>query len=593
MFQKLQKRLSTIPYRRRLLLSYMGLTCLTLALAFGTLTALLSNILTQSESRHLNQLVAVVNADLSSRITDINSRGFDIVIDTSIRESLNQTDDIDVARARTKVESILKLKLISSNYLRNITIIDTSLHQYSTSVALILPQGFHLQDSQVYRDAAEKKGSLVWLSENDLYDLYTVDNMYKPDTNIHAAAVIMDYSHRTQMGLVILSLNQDYFQDISYPAELLSDSSLYLVSPNKKSIYSVAGSEASLTADDLAHLDFSGGGSQWVSHNRLLVCSYNSAMRWYLVSATQLTVLGQGMADIALALLLVFAVFMAIGIVFSQRLAVQGSRGIAELITAMEKVEREDFDVHVPVIRQDELGRITDAFNHMVRRIHDLILTEYQEKLLMQEAQFRTLQSQIRPHFLMNTFDMLHWRLMERGQDELAETVVSLSHLMQYSMASGDWQVTLAQELQNVREYLMVHTHIRGGDIRFQADVEDEQTVYLPRQTLQPLVENAVLHGFMGREHGNVLQITGKPTPEGYELRVEDNGAGIPAEELDALHTQLQNPDQIQDRHIGLLNVTSRLAYMHAGARVQVESEYGRYTAITLYIPGIRKAESI
>lgn len=593
MFQKLRLRLSAIPYRRRLLLSYIGLTCLTLALAFGTLTALLSNILMQSESRHLSQLVAVVNADLTSRITDINSRGFDIVIDTSIRESLNQVDDIDVARARTKVESILKLKLISSNYLRSIMILDTSLHQFSTSASLLLPRDFNLQSSQVYRDAVQKNGSLVWLSGNDLYDLYTMDNMYKPDTNIHAAAVIMDYSHRTQMGLMILSLNRNYFLDISYPAELLSGSSLSLVSPDKKAVYGIAGNTGGVTADDLAKLDFSGGNGQWIKSNRLLVCQYNDAMGWYLVSTTRSTVLNQGMADIAVALFLVFAAFMALAVVFSQRLAKQGSRGIVELIAAMEKVDRDDLDVNVPVIRRDELGRITDAFNRMVRRLRDLIHREYQEKLLMQEARFRTLQSQIRPHFLMNTFDMLHWKLLERGQEELAETVVSLSHLMQYSMASGEWVVTLEQELQNVREYLMVHNNIRGGDIRLEIGAACPVEVTLPRQTLQPLVENAVLHGFAGRDHGNVLIIRGAKTQDGYEITVCDNGAGIPAEELRRLNILLQNTDQTADRHIGLFNVASRLIYMYKGAAVTLESEYGYDTVVKLRIPQLRKTEGL
>ena len=590
MFQKLRLWLSAVPYRRRLLFSYIGLTCLTLALAFGTLTALLSNILMQSESRHLRQLVAVVNADLTSRVTDINSRGFDIVIDTSIRDSLNQTDDIDVARARTKVESILKLKLISSNYLRNIMIVDTSLHQFSTNVALILPPDFKLQNSQVYRDAAQKNGSLVWLSENDLYDLYTLDNMYKPDTDIHAAAVIMDYSHGTQLGLMILSLNRNYFMDITYPAELLSDSSLSLVSPDKNAVYGIAGNAGGMTAEDLERLDFNGG-EQWISSNRLLVCQYNDAMGWYLVSTTRTTVLGQGMADIAVALLLVFAAFMLLAAVFSQRLAKQGSRGIVELIAAMEKVERDDFDVNLPVIRRDELGRITDAFNRMVRRLRDLIHREYREKLLMQEARFKNLQSQIRPHFLMNTFDMLHWKLLERGQDELAETVVSLSHLMQYSTASGEWVVTLNQELQNVQEYLMVHNNIRGGDIRLETDAASPGEISLPRQTLQPLVENAVLHGFAGRDHGNVLTIRGVETQDGYEICVEDNGLGIPTEELERLNALLQNPEQTADRHIGLLNVTSRLTYMHMGAEVLLESEYGRYTIVKLRIPNVRKVE--
>ncbi len=593
MFGRLRMRLNTIPYKRRLLLSYIGLTCL-LTLTFSILTVLLTNIIAQSESRHLRQLVTVVNADLESRLADINSTGFDIVIDTAIRESLNKTEDIDVARARTKVESILKIKLISSNYLRSIMIMDTSLHMFSPNVTLLLPDDYNLTDTQAYRDAEKEHGSLVWLSENDIYDRYAAGGMYRPDTNIHAAAVIMDYSHQKFLGLMILSLNQTYFNSITYPSELLSGSRLFLVSPDKKRVYGVAGNDSGLSGEDLSRLSLTGGDGQLMDQDRLLVYRYNNTMGWFLVSVTKMTVLNQGVTEITVSLLIVLAACLALAFLFSRRLAAQGSRGIAELIEGMEKVEHEDFDVEVPVIRQDELGRITQAFNHMVRRIRELILTEYREKLLMQEAQFKALQSQIRPHFLMNTFDMLHWKLVEHGQNELAETVVALSHLMQYSMASGSWHVTLEQELQNVREYLSVHIIIRGCDIRLETAVEGASEVYLPRQTLQPIVENAVLHGFAGREHGNILRINGRFENESgvYALGIADNGAGMPREEVEEINRLLREPGKAAQRHIGLQNVAARLSYMNAASSISVESEYGSGTQVLIRIQDARRVGS-
>jgi two-component system sensor histidine kinase YesM len=457
-------------------------------------------------------------------------------------------------------------------------------------VTLLLPKGFKLEDSQVYRDAATKHGNLVWLSENDLYDRYALDAMYKPDTDIHAAAVIMDYSHRKLLGLLILSINRTYFSSISYPGELLSGGRLYLVSPDKKRVFGVAGSGDDLTGEELARMGLDGEGGQYISHDQLTVYRYSDVMGWYLVSVTRMTVLNQSVTEIVFTLLLVLVACLLLAALFSQRLALQGARGIAELIEGMEKVEHEDFDVEVPVIRQDELGRITQAFNHMVRKIRELIVTEYREKLLMQEAQFKALQSQIRPHFFMNTFDMLHWKLMENGQDALSETVVAMSHLMQYSMTSGSWEVTLAQEMANVREYVAVHTTIRGIHIHFKTDVEDGSDVCLPRQTLQPMIENAILHGFACRAHQNELLITGHWSPEGdYCLCVEDNGVGIPQEEAEALNRDLNKPDWAANQHIGLQNVAARLHYMNVGARLWVESEYGSGTRVWILLPGARR----
>lgn len=585
---KLKNRFSQLPYKKRLLFSIAGVSCITLVLAFGILAALVSGMLTQSESRRLTQLMSVVNADLGSRMKNLNSTGFDLVIDSSIRDSLNKQTDIETARARTKVESILKVKLISNNHLRSLMIIDTSLHLFSPNVSLLLPQDFRLEDTQVYQEAMRGGGSLIWLSENDLYDEYTIaDSMYQPDTEIHAAGIIYDYSHKKLLGLMILSLNQTYFYDITYANDMLEDSDLYLVSPDRKKVYNVAGTQNGLSAALLSQLPLEGETSQISFGDKLVNCRYNHEMKWYLVSVTQIGSLREGMMDLLLVLLAALALGILLSVFLSHRLAVYSSRGITELIQGMEQVERENFDVEVHLDRQDELGRIAAAFNHMVWRIRTLIQTEYQEKLLMQEASFKSLQSQINPHFLMNTFDMLHWRLLACGEEELSQTVVALSHLMQYALASDQWHVTLEQERRNVEEYLSIFTVIRGCDIRLEISLEEEQGIFLPRQSLQPLVENTIRHGFTGRNRGNLLKIVCRPDvnePERYRICVMDNGLGIPPEHLEEIQQAIQSQTSFSERHIGLQNVAARLRYMDPHAKLQIDSVYGSGTTVTLTI---------
>lgn len=585
---QLKNRFNQLPYKKRLLFSIAGVSCLTLVLAFGILTALLSGILMQSESRRLTQLMSIVNADLESRMKNLNSTGFDLVIDASIRESLNKQTDIEATRARTKVESILKVKLISNNYLRSLMIIDTSLHLFSPNISLLLPEDLQLEETQVYQEAMKGGGSLIWLSENDLYDQYSIaDSMYQPDTEIHAAGIIYDYSHKKLLGLMILSLNQSYFYDITYANDMLKDSDLYLVSPNRKKVYNVAGTQNSLSEAVLSHLPLEGETFQINSGDKLIDCRYNHEMKWYLVSVTRIGSLREGMVDLLLVLLAALSLGILLSVFLSHRLAVYSSRGITELIQGMEQVEHENFDIEVHLDRQDELGKIAAAFNHMVWHIRTLIQTEYQEKLLMQEARFKSLQSQINPHFLMNTFDMLHWRLMACGEEELSQTVVALSHLMQYALASDEWHVTLEQERRNVEEYLSIFTVIRGCDIRLELSLKEEQGVFLPRQSLQPLVENTIRHGFAGRRHGNLLKITGKPDAndsEQYQICIEDNGLGIPPERLEELQQAIRSHAHFSEQHIGLQNVAARLRYMDPQASLRIDSIYGSGTMITLNI---------
>jgi len=267
------------------------------------------------------------------------------------------------------------------------------------------------------------------------------------------------------------------------------------------------------------------------------------------------------------------------------KLAKHESRGIEDLLFGMKQIEEENFNVHVPVIRDDDIGTITKAFNHMVGMIKDLIYNEYQEKLLTKEAQFKSLQAQVNPHFLMNTFDMLHWRLIENGQDVLAETVVSLGNLMRYSMDSHHALVPLKYEIKNVQEYVDIHVIIRGFSIDLSIDVDQEAGVLLPRQSLQPLVENSLRHGFAARKEGNRLEIIGRHNinTNRYELVVRDNGVGIPEARLKELKMGLSVRDKFRT-NVGLQNVASRIWYMDPSAVFDINSEHGVGTEVTIGI---------
>lgn len=574
-----------MSYKKRLMAYLLSLSVLTLLMAFVTLGYILNRIILDSESRNLRQLVSVVNDDIENRLGSINTTGFDIVIDSNIRESLNPQNDLELSRSRTRIESIIKIKLISSNFFSSITILDKENHVFSPNVSLILPDDFQLEKTDVYRTAAEGHGSLVWLSKNDLLENYALHDMYRPDSDIHAAAVIVDYYHNKLMGFIMFTLNKSYFSDISYADNLLSGNDLYLVSPDKERVFTVADTKRALPDGVLDRLSFTDEKMEFTMDGRLLVCEYNNNMGWYLVSMTEMETLAQGMLDILMVLAVVLVIFILLSIIFARQIAIVSWRGMDELIAGMERLEREDFNIEVPVVRQDELGRVIRAFNQMAKRIKDLINIEYREKLLVREAQFKALQSQINPHFLMNTFDMLRWKLLDKGEGQLSETVVALSHLMQYSMNSRHWHVSLSDEIQNVQEYLSVHTVIRDCHIEIKLDVRHQEEICLPRQTLQPIVENSIKHGFGARKHGNMLRIFGDYFSEEqdlYQIIVEDNGLGISEEELEAVNCMVNSDTNPSDEHIGLNNVAARLRYMDENARVIISSCYGSGTRVEM-----------
>lgn len=591
LLRKLSRRL---PYQQKLFFSFGGLNCLILLVGLAVTSVLVSNLLITSEKVQLGQTLEIVNTDLNSRVKDISNTAFEIAVDGTIRENLNQTDDLLAARASTKVESILKSRIISSNVIQGIAILDTCNHRFSPNVSFLLPEDFRLEDTEVMRQIGASGRSVVFLSDNDLVKKYANFEMYRPNTEICAAARIIDYTHNQLLGLVLLFVHSDFFEKIDYPEGILRSTQLCLVSPDRKMILPIGTERQGLSAHDLELLAFDGNQTIISQDDRLISYRYNDAMGWYLVSVTQMTFLRQGMQKITVIFMVVLLSCILLTFFLSRHLAIVHTKGISELIDAMRHLEEGDFSVHLTVEREDEIGEITKAFIHLSERLEYLIQTEYKENLLMREAQFKALQSQIQPHFLMNAFDMLHWRLMDAEQVEIAESVVALSHLMRYTMVNDNSPVSLSMELQNVREYIALHQITREGEYQLTEECADKERILLPRQTLQPLVENAFKHGFERRQKGNRIQIEGRyvrERPCRYQLTIADNGLGMPREKLDELNEMLKANGSAAAEHLGIVNVAMRLRYLDSTATIRYFSEYGSGTRAVIELECAEKGD--
>lgn len=590
LLRKLSRRL---PYQQKLFFSFGGLNCLILLVGLAATSVLVANMLIASEKVQLGQTLEIVNTDLNSRIKDVSNTAFELAVDGTIRENLNQTDDLLAARASTKVESSLKSRIISSNVIQGITILDTCNHCFSPNVSFLLPKDFRLEEAEVMRQLGASDRSVVFLSENDLVEKYANFEMYRPKTEICAAARIIDYTHNQLLGLVLLFVRSDFFEKIDYPEGILQSTQLCLVSPDRKMILPIGTERHSLSAYDLELLMFDENQTIISQDDRLISYRYNDAMGWYLVSVTQMTFLSHGMWKITGIFMAVLLSCILLTFFLSRHLAVVHTKGISELIDAMRHLEEGDFSIHLTVEREDEIGEITKTFVHLSKRLEYLIQTEYKENLLMREAQFKALQSQIQPHFLMNAFDMLHWRLMDAEQVEIAESVVALSHLMRYTMVNNNSPVSLSMELQNVREYVALHQITRDGEYQLTEKCTDAERILLPRQTLQPLVENAFRHGFERRQRGNRIWIEGDYLCERrrYRLTISDNGLGMPQEKVDELNEMLKANGSAAAEHLGIVNVAMRLRYLDSTATIRYFSEYGSGTKAVIELECTEKGD--
>ena len=554
-----------------------------------------SRTMFDNEKENLSQLMNVVNQDLESRAEAVNSIALDIAINGEIRGSLNKIDPLELGRAKTLVNSNLSKKVIAaSQVLLDLSIIDLMNNTYSTRATYFLPTGFKLKETEVFQRAEAANGALVWLNDNNIIDRYGGDSIFPSDHmgGIRAAAIIKDYNRGQTLGLLMVSLKENFFSSINYSNSRLQKISIYMLSPDKATVYPVAGTSSSLPADIREAIDNSRDRQTYVmSDPSKTLVSYilNESMGWTLVSTTASAEVTEFFPSVLKTLLLSLVFALIASLVVSWLFSIVLTRGVDEIVKTMKRVETGDFEVRINSKRPDEIGRLSQIFDGMMDKVKELIDTTYKQQLLTQQAEFQALQAQINPHFLYNTLDMINWRLLKIGEEEISRSVVELGTILQYSM-SAQAIVSLEQEIQNVRDYLELRKANHDPEFLYTIKLVKIEKVLLPKLTLQPIVENAIVHGFGRRRTGNKLIVSCFPQgDDDYCVEINDNGIGM---DSSIVGTLLLSPgeyvkdDSRRKTRIGLRNVHERLLHLFGiGYGLMIESEFGKGTKISIRVP--------
>lgn len=206
---------------------------------------------------------------------------------------------------------------------------------------------------------------------------------------------------------------------------------------------------------------------------------------------------------------------------------------------------------------------------------------------LLSQAEFKALQSQINPHFLFNTLNAISQLAILEGSSQTADAIFSLSALLRRSLKKNDTLPPLKEEVDNIAEYLNIKKLLYRDRIRYICDVDpDCLSIRVPLFTLQPLVENALLHGLEPKESGGTLTLSVHREDGFVVVRVEDDGLGCSQEAMDEVRQNPPDHSRSDLTGIGMGNVMKRLAN-HFGPefRWTIDSSPGNGTRIALYLP--------
>lgn len=381
-------------------------------------------------------------------------------------------------------------------------------------------------------------------------------------------------------GMCVFVMRTDRFDSMLDNTRITEGAQIYITDAGNKTVASAGGGPA---YPDGSMMKSSGG--YYTQTRGLKMDGWKVVTRlpessFYLLS-------GEEFRTVSVAYLLAAAVLAGF-IYYCIRRLIRPVKQIDAFISGLAEAPESRLETK----RQDEIGAVVKSLNRMLddrERMNREKVADMQKmhETELEKKQFQILayRSQINPHFLYNTLDCIRGMALYHDADDIAEIVVALSRIFRYSI-KGSSIVAVSEEIDHIREYARV-IHYRFMDkIRVSVQMEEQAAdKNIIKLILQPLVENAVLHGLEQTVSGGEVKVSVNNTGDGrLYITVEDNGCGIPGSRLDQIRKSLAG--ERNTKGIGLSNIYQRLRlYYGEEMCFRIESEEGKGTKITIQIP--------
>lgn len=263
-------------------------------------------------------------------------------------------------------------------------------------------------------------------------------------------------------------------------------------------------------------------------------------------------------------LFLLFAVVSIVGYAYILR---RMSNEVSIIQNGLNQISKNNLSYRIEGrFQQEDLSKIAHSINDMTERLNHNINLAYYYEIKQRDAQLSELQSKFNPHFLYNSLEMLRSRCQQNGDSASAKLITDMASLFRGLISSRNF-IPLTEELSFSRRYLSLFSARYGDSVEIRYNFDRDVVQYgIIRNLFQPLIENYFVHGFDTSNADNYILLSGRSLDETtMVLTVEDNGIGMPLDEIERLNKKLHEPIQISTESYGLKNLHQRISLFYGG----------------------------
>ena len=556
--------------RNQLLAVFLLAMMIVLFIVGGIIFKQVSDTLTDNAERQIEQTTKETMARYDGLIEQINLVSKQILTNDYVQDLLfnHKAGQFPVFTERQRLSSVVsRIQANADGFYR----VDLYTPDY---VNLIPLDGPHLDDQvsiDVIQEVDDRKGELVFIGEDP------TDRNYF----LFMRRISLLDGQFENGGYMLVRMMRTYFRPL-----VTADNHYTIVrAPNEV----IIGSSNRDELDDLLNT-----AGEAVFQDDYVVQTETSRETGF--SVTMLTPVERLTEDTSFLLSIILmsgAVGVLVFFIFSFGLSTYITKPIMTLTQAMKKT-------HVGLLSQSpnslssiEINQLNSTYNQLVEETNYLIKMVYEKELVKSQTELKALQAQIHPHFLFNTLNALYWSLDEKGEEELADMVMSMSNLFRYTIAKkdGDEWVSINQEVRHLTDYMTVMKMRFGNRFSFKTEIDPTLlSIEIPKLLIQPFIENAVMHGLNEKATDGEVTLSIARRDQDLVIAVSDNGLGMSDTRLQEVQASIDTGFTLKTEGAGmaLSNIKHRLELYYnkqAAESLTIHSTEGEGTTITFTLP--------
>lgn len=564
---------------------------------YFTVTALVAIVLIGLSlyERFSSQLTEAIQKENQILMTQVNRS-----VDSYLRNIMKLSDALYYGVVKnTDISNDLifdKMKLLYDNNddsVENIALFSRDGELLKAVPAARLKSNVEVKEESWFQETLEKTENLHFSTPHVQYIFDNMENQYRWVISVSRGVEVTEGASVSQ-GILLIDIRYSSLEQLLNSVTLGDSGYVYLISNDGQIIYHPKAQlidSGRVQENHRKAYTYRDGSyeERFQGEQRYVTVKSVGYTGWKLVGVTP--VQGMSFSGIKTRLFIIFVVALILFIMAAINYYISSkiTNPIHQLEESVRELEEGKLDTEVAIVGSYEIQHLGRSITNMARQIQVLmqdIVTEHESK---RKSEFDTLQSQINPHFLYNTLDIIVWMIENEKKSEAVRVVTALARFFRISLSKGKSIITVRDELEHVRNYLMIQ-HMRfKNKFSYTIEAEDEvMEMASLKLMLQPLVENAIYHGmeFMDGDGEILIRVI----LEAGELcfLIQDNGLGMRPEQVDALFTDTSHVPSGRGSGIGVRNVNERIKlYFGEAYGLQITSEPDEGTKIQIRLPAV------